>query len=176
GAGELTVKQLAEELGWYSIPVPELAVDAVAEMIGRLGFLPAQAQWITAFREPVIMSTGEARRELRWRPRHDALAAHRLRRGMSACEDIGEIRDGRRVAVVSDSTTYLPGRLIDRWRIQPVSLYVGWEGNLRPEPAYQDLDAFYAKLHASAQLPTTSQPSVGDFLACYQPLLAAGRD
>jgi nucleoside-diphosphate-sugar epimerase len=73
GAGELTVKQLAEELGWYSIPVPELAVDAVAEMIGRLGFLPAQAQWIAAFREPVIMSTGKARRELRWRPRHDAL-------------------------------------------------------------------------------------------------------
>ncbi|HEY0516867.1 MAG TPA: NAD-dependent epimerase/dehydratase family protein [Solirubrobacteraceae bacterium] len=73
GAGELTVKQLAEELGWYSIPVPELAVDAVAEMVGRLGFLPAQAQWIAAFREPVIMSTAKARRELRWRPRHDAL-------------------------------------------------------------------------------------------------------
>jgi UDP-glucose 4-epimerase len=73
GPGELTVKQLADELGWYSIPVPELAVDAVAEMIGRLGFLPAQAQWIAAFREPVIMSTAKARRELGWRPRHNAL-------------------------------------------------------------------------------------------------------
>ncbi|MHB8531222.1 MAG: NAD-dependent epimerase/dehydratase family protein [Solirubrobacteraceae bacterium] len=71
--GELTVKQLAEELGWYSIPVPELAVGAAAEMIGRLGFLPAQAQWIAAFREPVIMSTAKARKELRWRPRHSAL-------------------------------------------------------------------------------------------------------
>jgi UDP-glucose 4-epimerase len=73
GSGELTVKQLANELGWYSIPVPELAVDAAAEMISRLGFLPAQAQWIAAFREPVIMSTAKARKELRWRPRHDAL-------------------------------------------------------------------------------------------------------
>jgi UDP-glucose 4-epimerase len=73
GPGELTVKQLADELGWYSIPVPELAVDAVAEMIGRLGFLPAQAQWIAAYREPVIMSTAKARRELGWRPRHYAL-------------------------------------------------------------------------------------------------------
>ncbi len=82
GAGELTVKQLAEELGWYSIPVPELAVDAVAEMIGRLGFLPAQAQWIAAFREPVIMSAGKARRELRWRPRRDALQT--LRETISA--------------------------------------------------------------------------------------------
>jgi UDP-glucose 4-epimerase len=77
GAGQLTVKELAEELGWYSIPVPELAVDAVAEMIGRLGFLPAQAQWIAAFREPVIMSTEKARRELRWRPRHDATSTLR---------------------------------------------------------------------------------------------------
>jgi UDP-glucose 4-epimerase len=73
GSGELTVKQLAAELGWYSIPVPELAVDVVAQMIGRLGFLPAQAQWIAAFREPVIMSTAKARRELRWRPKHDAM-------------------------------------------------------------------------------------------------------
>jgi UDP-glucose 4-epimerase len=73
GPGQLTVKQLAQELGWYSIPVPELAVDAVAQLIGRLGFLPAQAQWIAAFREPVIMDTAKARRELRWRPKHDAL-------------------------------------------------------------------------------------------------------
>ncbi len=72
GPGEMTVKLLAQELGWYSIPVPELAVDAAAEMVARLGFLPAQAQWIAAFREPVIMSAAKARRELRWRPKHDA--------------------------------------------------------------------------------------------------------
>ncbi|HEX3511680.1 MAG TPA: NAD-dependent epimerase/dehydratase family protein [Solirubrobacteraceae bacterium] len=73
GTGRLTVRQLAEELGWYSLPLPDLAVDAVAEMIGRLGFLPAQAQWIAAFREPVIMSTSRARSELHWRPRYGAL-------------------------------------------------------------------------------------------------------
>ncbi len=73
GPGQLSIKQLAEELGWYSIPVPELAVDAVAEMISRLGFLPAEAQWIAAFREPMIMDAAKARRELRWRPKHDAL-------------------------------------------------------------------------------------------------------
>ena len=73
GTGRMTVSQLAQELGWYSIPVPEIAMDAVAEMIGRLGFLPAQAQWIAAFREPVIMSTSKARHELHWRPRYGAL-------------------------------------------------------------------------------------------------------
>jgi UDP-glucose 4-epimerase len=71
--GELTVSALARELGWYSIPIPELAVDVVAEMVGRLGFLPAQAQWVSAFREPVLMDCAKARRELGWRPRHDAL-------------------------------------------------------------------------------------------------------
>src|ERR1039458_8772119 len=73
GPGQLTVSELARELGWYSIPVPELAVDAVAEMVAHLGILPAQAQWVSAFREPVIMDARKARRELRWRPRHDAL-------------------------------------------------------------------------------------------------------
>jgi UDP-glucose 4-epimerase len=73
GSGEMTVAKMAQELGWYSIPVPELAIDAVAEMVSRLGFLPAQAQWIAAFREPVIMSAAKARKELGWRPRHDAL-------------------------------------------------------------------------------------------------------
>ena len=59
-------------------------VGSVAEMVERLGFLPAQVQWISAFREPVIMDTAKARRELGWRPEHDALqtlretiAAHR---------------------------------------------------------------------------------------------------
>ena len=55
---------------------------AVADIVGRLGFLPAQAQWIAAFREPVIMSASKARRELGWRPRHDAL--HTLRETISA--------------------------------------------------------------------------------------------
>jgi nucleoside-diphosphate-sugar epimerase len=87
GSGRLTISRLAEELDWYSIPVPELAVDALAELTAHLGFLPAQAQWVSAFREPVIMSTAKARRELGWRPRHSALqtlretiAAERARR------------------------------------------------------------------------------------------------
>jgi DegV family protein with EDD domain len=83
---------------------------------------------------------------------------------------------GRGVAVVTDSTPYLPQSLIERWGISQVSLYVGWESDLRPEHEYRDLDAFYTRLHDSPRLPSTSQPSVGDFLACYQPLLDAGHD
>jgi fatty acid kinase fatty acid binding subunit len=79
------------------------------------------------------------------------------------------------VAVITDSTTYLPPSLIERWGIRQVSLYVGWGDDHRPEHEY-DLDAFYARLRDSPELPSTSQPSVGDFLACFEPLAAAGRD
>jgi DegV family protein with EDD domain len=80
------------------------------------------------------------------------------------------------VAVVTDSTPYLPPHLIERWGIRQVSLYVGWNGDLRPEHEYDDLDAFYVRLKESPELPVTSQPSVGDFLAVYEPLAAAGHD
>jgi DegV family protein with EDD domain len=85
-------------------------------------------------------------------------------------------RTDRSVTVVTDSTPYLPRSLLAHWGIHQVSLYVGWDGDLQPEHEYRDLDAFYKKLHDSPRLPTTSQPSVGDFLACYQPLLDAGHD
>lgn len=70
--GEFTFADLAHELGWYSVPVPELAVDATAEIIERLPFLPDEASWVELLRRPVLMDTTRARRELRWRPEHDA--------------------------------------------------------------------------------------------------------
>lgn len=72
GPGTLTMRDLAEDLGWYAVPVPELALDAAAELAGRLPFVPEKAQWINALRVPVLMDTTKAQRELRWRPRHGA--------------------------------------------------------------------------------------------------------
>ncbi len=95
---------------------------------------------------------------------------------MSAPSNQEHFERTRSVAVVTDSTCYLPPPLLERYGIRQVSLYVGWEGDLRPEHEYRDLDAFYARLHDSPQLPTTSQPSVGDFLACYEPLVRDGHD
>ena len=79
------------------------------------------------------------------------------------------------VAVVTDTTTYLPPQLIESWGVQQVSLYVGWEGDLKREDSYVDLDAFYARLAESPTLPVTSQPSVGDFLAVFEPIAREGR-
>jgi DegV family protein with EDD domain len=80
------------------------------------------------------------------------------------------------VAIVTDSTTYLPDALVEALEVHRVSLYVGWEGELHPEHSYLDLDAFYRQLRESPSLPTTSQPSVGDFLEVYRPLVQAGRE
>ncbi len=72
GPGELTMSELAAALGWYSFPVPDTALDGLAELIARVPLMPAQAQWIESVRQSVLMDTAKARRELGWRPRHDA--------------------------------------------------------------------------------------------------------
>ncbi len=72
GPGRLTVSDLAAELGWHSVPVPQLAVGATAELAARLPLLPDEAAWIEAVRRPVLMDVSRAREELGWEPRHDA--------------------------------------------------------------------------------------------------------
>lgn len=82
-----------------------------------------------------------------------------------------------RVAVVTDSTAALPEELLRRHSIEVVSLYVifGGDRTVR-EDDIRDLAAFFEELRTAESLPTTSQPSVGDFLSVYEPLLAGGRD
>ena len=58
------MSDLADALGWYSIPIPDLALDATAELLARLPFIPAEAQWIESVRAPVLMDTAKARRLL----------------------------------------------------------------------------------------------------------------
>src|SRR5947209_18138047 len=80
------------------------------------------------------------------------------------------------VAIVSDTCHYLPRELIEAHSIHQVSLYVHWDGQTVREVDISDYDAYYERLRTAADLPTTSQPSIGDFLAVYEPLLEAGDD
>jgi DegV family protein with EDD domain len=80
------------------------------------------------------------------------------------------------VAVVTDTTNYLPRELADREGIHQVSLYVGWQDHPQREIELDSFDAFYERLRTDPDLPTTSQPSIGDFLAVWEPLLDAGQD
>jgi DegV family protein with EDD domain len=81
-----------------------------------------------------------------------------------------------RIAVVTDTTQYLPADMIARHGIHLVSLYVNWDGRIDRESDLGDYDAYYDYLRGAAELPSTSQPSVGDFLAVYQPLVEQGQD
>ena len=67
----IRVRDVARALGWQSVPVPGVAVDALGEVVSRVPVAPAEAGWVDALRKPVLMDTAKARRELRWRARHD---------------------------------------------------------------------------------------------------------
>lgn len=79
-------------------------------------------------------------------------------------------------AVVCDSTAYLPPELLAAREIGTISLYVSVDGEQEREAEIEDYAGFYERLRASQSGATTSQPSIGDFLAVYEPLLEAGKE
>jgi fatty acid kinase fatty acid binding subunit len=79
-------------------------------------------------------------------------------------------------AVVCDTTAYLPTELVSAHRIHTISLYAAVDGEQERESEISDYGAFYERLRASEGGATTSQPSVGDFVATYEPLLEAGQE
>ena len=60
--------------------------------------------------------------------------------------------------------------------IERISLYVSVDGQQERELDVTDYAEFYERLRASEGGATTSQPSIGDFLAVYEPLLDAGKE
>jgi DegV family protein with EDD domain len=79
-------------------------------------------------------------------------------------------------AVVCDTTAYLPTELVAERGIKTISLYVSVDDHQERESEIGDYAAFYERLRASESGATTSQPSIGDFLEVYEPLLAEGRE
>jgi len=72
-----------------------------------------------------------------------------------------------KIGIVTDSTAYLPCGFKQLYQIEVVSLIVNFEGASVPEDE-MDYDRFYDRLRLASHLPTTSQPSVGDFLDAYR--------
>ena len=78
------------------------------------------------------------------------------------------------VAVVTDTTGYLPPELLSRYGITVVPLYVVFPDRTVQESDITDYDAFFEELRRGDALPKTSQPSIGDFISAYEPLLSRG--
>jgi DegV family protein with EDD domain len=81
----------------------------------------------------------------------------------------------RNTAIVLDSTADFPEapERFPNWRVVPLYVLFGDE-------SYRDYvelspNEFYARLRTATELPTTSQPTPGDFLACYEELAAYDR-
>jgi DegV family protein with EDD domain len=79
-------------------------------------------------------------------------------------------------AVVCDTTAYLPTEMLAERGVEAISLYVSVDGHQEPESEVADYGSFFERLRASEGGATTSQPSIGDFISVYQPLLDQGME
>lgn len=80
------------------------------------------------------------------------------------------------VAVVTDSTAYLPAELVERYAIEVVPLYVvlpGRSGHEGRDIGPQDVAR---ALGTRGQTVSTSRPTPGDFVAAYRRCLDGGAD
>lgn len=76
------------------------------------------------------------------------------------------------VAVVTDSTSYVPPPLLDSLGVTVVSLYYDVGGGWLRESEFDgDFTRFYAQLDASKSVATTSPPTVEDFVGVFDRLL-----
>lgn len=75
-----------------------------------------------------------------------------------------------KIAVVSDSTAYIPKELIEKYNIYTIPLSVGFGDDFYREEVDISVERFYEKVKEASELPTTSQPSLGSFVQLYESL------
>ena len=68
-----------------------------------------------------------------------------------------------KVAVVVDSTAYIPPALVAQYNIHVIPQILNWEGSSLRDDVDIKPDAFYTRLATAKEMPTTSQPSAGEF-------------
>ena len=76
------------------------------------------------------------------------------------------------IAIVTDSTSDLPKDVIEKHGITVVPLNVRFGMEEFKDGIDIDNDEFYRRLQIESELPTTSQPSLGDFIEVYRSLIA----
>ena len=80
------------------------------------------------------------------------------------------------IKIVTDSTCDLPLEVIEQYDVTvvPLSVHFGTESFL--DGVNISKDQFFQRLTTAPQLPTTSQPSAGDFCEVFGPLTEAGHE
>jgi len=73
-----------------------------------------------------------------------------------------------RVAVIADTTTSIPDNLVNDLDIRLVPYYVNMEGKTLRDVVDIGREQFYRWLPGAQKLPTTSNPSIGDYLEAFR--------
>ncbi len=81
-----------------------------------------------------------------------------------------------KVAVLTDSTAYIPEATLKEYNIATIPLFVVWEGQSLKDGIEITPQEFYQRLAAARTIPTTSQPSAQDMKAAFEKLLDQGYD
>lgn len=79
-----------------------------------------------------------------------------------------------KIKIVTDSTADLPLSLLNQYDIHIIPLKVIFEDQIYREGMDISVQEFYSKLAQAKQLPTTSQPSPGEFQELYEKLTEDG--
>jgi len=69
-----------------------------------------------------------------------------------------------KIAIITDSTAYLSQETVDQYGIHVLPLKVHWEGETFRDNVDIHPQNFYEDLEKTEWLPTTSQPSMQEFL------------
>ena len=72
GEGTVTFGEVVGAVGALPVPVPRSAATLASEVVAKLPWVPALAEWIHVARTPVLMDTTRARTLLGWTPQHTA--------------------------------------------------------------------------------------------------------
>src|SRR5690625_2514416 len=75
-----------------------------------------------------------------------------------------------KIALVTDSTAYLPDNLLKKYNVSVVPLNVAFENESFREGIDITTKQFYEKVKLEVSLPTTSQPSIGEMVSLYEEL------
>lgn len=89
---------------------------------------------------------------------------------------MGNEENGSGIALVTDSTASLSERDQERLGASVVNLYTIVDGKQQREDEIEDLAEFYREVIESPTPSKTSQPSIGDFIEVYGPLLDQGKE
>lgn len=72
-----------------------------------------------------------------------------------------------KIAIVTDSTATIPDKLVRELNIHVVPVWLHWRGQTLRDGVDITPSQVYSRLREDKHLPTTSSPSVGDFLQLY---------